>query len=1009
MNAEEAALRAIEALHHAILVMDADNRLVLANAALWKEAGVDSGRFPPGTPLRDIARLLAYRGLLGPGDPAALADQILAMDRSQFHLRHQRSADGARLSQISSQPLPGGGFVVCSVDITTLHRAETTARNRAALLERILNTQRGGIALFDAAKRLVLHNPAYRRHSNATAEMLDGRPTLTEIMQALSEAGEFPSSRDQDYVRKVISGERSHLRFGEREKMDGTVVRFHSTPQPDGGFLIESDDVTDLRRAEDEARRRAAILDGVLEALPHGVCVWSADRRVALFNDAYVRLMEGAPLQVGDTLEDVIRRRAAAGEYGTGEADAMYRLEMARDLSRPQERRRLRANGTALDVRTAPLPDGGHISVVTEITALWRAEDEARRRAELLETALGAIRHGIVICDPDHRVLAANQLARSLVGHEPGTDLVGHTAEEVIEQLHRAGNFGPEPAASELLRMALALDRTKPHVYQRTTPDGRVLEVASDPTPDGGFVITHSDITALAKAEDEASRRAKVLETAMASMRHGLIIYGPDRRVIAANELSAELGGHAPGSIRPGRLLDDLLGDLHAAGAYGPEPGASKRLKAGLAIDRSKPYRAVRETAGGRVLEISSDPTPDGGFIVTHFDITARARAEQAAQERARILQVMLDNTRHGICLFDANGYVVAANALAARICGLRPEQMAPGRHILEIRDEQAAAGEFGDPEAFARFVAGRPGDPWRGPHRYTRRRPNGMVLEITTDPTPDGGFVRTYNDVTEDRIVRDELERARAAAEAASEAKSRFLATMSHELRTPLASVIGYAEALLGETAPETIAEYAGAVRESGRQLLALIDDILEVARVGGTEAPGPVVPIDPAALVGSLAATAAPEAEVAGLRFETDAPPGLPRALCDERRLRRVLRALIANAVKFTPAGGSIRVAAAEDDDQGLVFRITDTGIGMAAKDIPRAFEPFTQLESSLARRYAGSGLGLHLAKLLTEAMGANLTLDSRPGEGTTATLRLPRGITISQSASAAPQETP
>ncbi len=1001
----DAARRAIEALPHAILVADGAGRLVFANAALWADAGAEPARFPPGTPIRDLMRLLAFRGLLGPGDPVALADRAMAEDRSRPRLHHARSADGTRLAEVTSRPLEGGGFVLCAVDIAGLHRSEAEARARVALFERVLYSQRGGVALFDATQRLLLHNPAYRHHTGATAEMLAGQPSLAQIMAALEQAGEFPTSAARDRLHAVLAADRSQVLRGQRERLDGSVLRIHSTPQPDGGFLVETEDVTDLADAEDEARRRAAILDGVLQALPHGVCVWGPDRRVAHFNSTYTQLMEGAPLKVGDRLEDVIRRRAAAGEYGFGEAEAVYQREMARDPAQPQERRRLRANGTALGIRTAPLPDGGHISVVTDITALWRAEEEARRRAELLETALGAIRHGIVICGPDHRILAANQLARSLVGHAQDEPLIGRTAEEVIEQLHERA-LGPEPEASEVVRRALSLDRGKPDVYQRRAPDGRVLEVASDPTPDGGFVITHSDITRLVEAEDEARRRAQVLEAAMGSMRHGLVVYGPDRRVVVASQLASVLGGHLPGAVRPGRLLDDLVRDLHARGVFGPEPGATALLDDALTLDRSKPYRTVREVADGQVLEICSDPMPDGGFVVTHFDITARALAERAAQERARILQVMLDNMRHGICYFDAEMRVIAANALAATMCGLTPEQFRPGRRLSEISAEQAAAGEFGGAEAAVHFFAGRPNPRLHGPERYTRRRPNGTMLEVTTDPTPDGGFVRTFNDVTEDRRIREELERARAAAETASEAKSRFLATISHELRTPLSAIIGFAEAMMVDPDPERVVDYAATIRDSGRHLLGVIDDILEITRVSGPEEKAAVA--TPVALPTLLASLRDAPRGAGGPRIGVQAAADLPRLRCDERRLRRILRALIDNAVKFTPPEGQVEVTAEYEVGGDVLVRVIDTGIGMAPADIPRAFEPFTQLDSALNRRFGGSGLGLHLARTLAQSMGATLELTSAKGQGTTATLRLPRGITISATASAATQET-
>jgi signal transduction histidine kinase len=870
MTPEAAALRALEALPHAILVVDADGRLVFANPTLWREAGADPARFPPGTSLADILRLLAFRGLLGPGDPAELARLALAQDRGATLRQYRRTADGSRVAEVISTPLPGGGFALCSVDITPLQRAEAAARARVALLEQVLQAQRGGVAAFDAEHRLLLHNPAYQRHSGATHDLLSGRPTLEDIHRGLDAAGAYLARHDDDHLPAAPAADHRRPHSSQRERADGRIVRFSSTPQPDGGFLIESDDVTDLRRAEDDARRRAATLDGVLEALPHGICVYGGDGRVALFNAAYTRLMEGAPLRVGDTLDQVIRRRAEAGEYGPGDAHAVHAREMARDLSKPQARRRQRANGTALDVRTAPLPDGGHISVVTDITELWRAEAEARHRASLLETA-------------------------------------------------------------------------------------------------------------------------------MASMRHGLVVYGPDHRVVASNELAERLAGHLPGEIRPGRSLDELVAALHASGALGPEPEATRIAAAAVARDRAAPQRMTRETPDGRVLEVSSDPTPDGGFVVTHVDITELARTRAEAERRAGILQVMLENMRHGICLFDAEQRVVAANALAARMTGLPPTAFRPGRHVAELRAEQSSAGEFPPNWRPPTVPADAQGVRLRAPDRYVRRNGAGMTIEVATDRTPDGGYVRTYTDVTGDHRIREALEQARNDAEAASQAKSRFLATMSHELRTPLSSVIGFAEALLADPAPGRVDEYATAMRDAGRQLLSLIDDILDVARAAGPAERERGGGTDPGLLAEAAAAAAGPAAAQAGLNIDVSAAPGLPRLACDQRRLLRILRALLDNAVKFTPDGGTVAIAALPDGAGGVLFRVADSGIGMAPDDIPRAFEPFTQLDSDLSRRFGGSGLGLHLARLLAQSIGGDLALDSAPGAGTTATLRLPRDMTI------------
>ena len=162
------------------------------------------------------------------------------------------------------------------------------------------------------------------------------------------------------------------------------------------------------------------MLHSILEAIPHGVCVYGADHRVTMFNRAYTQVMAGAPLSVGDHLEDVIRRRAAAGEYGPGATDEIFAQQMAFDVTRPQMRKRRRPNGMTLDVRTTPLPDGGYISVVTDITALTEAEAEVSRRADELAVMLSNIRHGVLLWGPHRRLVASNAVAAELLDLPPG-------------------------------------------------------------------------------------------------------------------------------------------------------------------------------------------------------------------------------------------------------------------------------------------------------------------------------------------------------------------------------------------------------------------------------------------------------------------------------------------------------------------------------------------------------------------------------------------------------------
>jgi signal transduction histidine kinase len=213
----------------------------------------------------------------------------------------------------------------------------------------------------------------------------------------------------------------------------------------------------------------------------------------------------------------------------------------------------------------------------------------------------------------------------------------------------------------------------------------------------------------------------------------------------------------------------------------------------------------------------------------------------------------------------------------------------------------------------------------------------------------------------------------------------------MSHELRSPLNAVIGFSEVLQGDAPAEQTREFALAIQESGRHLLSLIDDILDVTRAETGHLPVSLEPLAPGPLLAGVERMMRETAERGGLRLALEPTGPLPRIRADARRLRQVLLNLVTNAVKFTPPGGRITLAA-RHDPEGLTIEVRDTGIGIAASDIERVFEPFTQLDSQLARRYPGAGLGLHLCRVLMDAQGGTLGLESREGEGTRAVLRFP-----------------
>jgi signal transduction histidine kinase len=270
-----------------------------------------------------------------------------------------------------------------------------------------------------------------------------------------------------------------------------------------------------------------------------------------------------------------------------------------------------------------------------------------------------------------------------------------------------------------------------------------------------------------------------------------------------------------------------------------------------------------------------------------------------------------------------------------------------------------------------------------------------GRVLDARSDPAPAVGWISTFTDVTYSVTAQEELRRAKDAAEAANQAKSRFLATMSHELRTPLNSVIGFSDALLREgrqPAPARVAEFAQQINDAGRQLLSLINIILDVARIESGRFDLAVDRVDVTSLIMDAIRGADAAAQAADIGLQAELAEHLPLLRADERRLQQVLGHLLSNAVKFTEAGGTVTLGATMERDGGLLIYVRDTGIGIPDADLERVFEPFTQLDSTLARRFQGAGIGLYVARALVLGHGGRLTLRSTPGHGTVAEVRLP-----------------
>jgi signal transduction histidine kinase/HAMP domain-containing protein len=366
---------------------------------------------------------------------------------------------------------------------------------------------------------------------------------------------------------------------------------------------------------------------------------------------------------------------------------------------------------------------------------------------------------------------------------------------------------------------------------------------------------------------------------------------------------------------------------------------------------------------------------------------TARAQSAEG-----RLVQA-LETSREGVLLVSAAGRILTANAQVRSFFPNMSEELAPGTGFAVVAGLLRSNLAEGQALPTLDEVGIGHANKGRSAERQLR---DGRWVRVTGSRTPDGDFFVFLSDFTALHEREENFRKAKQAAEASNAAKTRFLANMSHELRTPLNAIIGFSEIIasqmFGAIANAKYVDYATDIMRSGRHLLDVINSVLDLSRseAGKIELKGEVVDLryilrDCAKIVGE-------QCKAAGLVLS--APTGdieLP-VWGEKAKLRQIFLNLLSNAIKFTDAGGAVSIAVRGTNDE-VEVEIADTGIGMSEDDMAVAFTPFAQVDSRLARRYDGTGLGLPLTKAFVDLHHGELVLDSRPGIGTKARVRFRR----------------
>jgi signal transduction histidine kinase len=499
--------------------------------------------------------------------------------------------------------------------------------------------------------------------------------------------------------------------------------------------------------------------------------------------------------------------------------------------------------------------------------------------------------------------------------------------------------------------------------------------------------------SALARMVDAHRRTLDQLST-------GVAMFGADQKLTFYNAAYRALWNLDAFQLDQGPTDSAVLEDLRMARKL-PEERDFREWKAQLhaAYRAVEPKEHTWHLPDGRTLRVVTTPNPDGGVTYLFNDVTERLDLERRFEELIRVQGETLDNLAEGVAVFASDGRLRLSNSAFARMWGLSASILAERPHIETISVLcQPLHGDDPTWQALRQVVTAI--DSREAISGRLERR-DGSVVDCTTVPLPDSATLVTFHDVTDSVNVERALRERNEALEDADKIKIDFVHHVSYELRSPLTNIIGFVH-LLGDQSTGALAqkqrEYLDYITVSTNTLLALINNILDLATIDAGRMQLNLGSVDIRATMAAAAEGVQDRLVGAGLVLEMRADNDIGSFSADERRLRQILFNLLANAVSFSPPGGTVTLLAERRVD-GLVFAVTDHGPGIPSEMLEKVFDWFET--HSLGSHHRGTGIGLSLVRSFVELHGGTVKITSVVGEGTTVTCTFPLVAAVKQTA--------
>ncbi len=521
----------------------------------------------------------------------------------------------------------------------------------------------------------------------------------------------------------------------------------------------------------------------------------------------------------------------------------------------------------------------------------------------------------------------------------------------------------------------------------------RLLELSEQPL-DEGTAGCAFDQTQAEELQGQLRRHidahAEILET----LGSAIAIYGPDMRLKFFNSAYAQLWRVEESVLAEEPHHNDVMEMMRERRRLPEQPDfpAYKAERLRLYSTLIEPLEELLHLPDGSTLRMTATPHPFGGVLFAYEDVTDRLALERSYNTLIAVQRETLDNLYEGVAVYGVDGRLKLYNPAFARIWKLQQTLLEAEPHARDVVAKFRGFFEVSDedwPDFIEKSVT-QITEP--GSHDGRQERADGSVVDWAQVPLPDGASLFTFLDVTDSIRVERALRERNEALETTDRLKSEFLANISYELRTPLNAIVGFAEILenkfFGELNERQL-EYSRAIVESSQRLLALINDILDLATIEAGYLRLDLAPVNLNGVLEAIHTLGHERARSRGIELELDCPKKIGALMADERRLKQALYNLLSNSLKFTPEGGKVVISVRRKGKE-MLLSVTDTGIGIPLEQQAQVFDKF---ERGIGQgRQAGAGLGLSLVKSLIELHHGWVELESAPDSGTRVTCHLP-----------------